>query len=69
MKHPADMTLEELIAIRDELNRIAGQADSTLKNAVGCLISLDNRISAKVGLPLQEGENWNQEWAEQALDK
>ena len=67
MKNPADMTLEELIATRDKLTIIAGQADEVLRNAVTHLHFLDNKIAMSVGFPPKEGGEWIQSWADTTI--
>ena len=71
MKNPADMTLQELIDVRNFLQQIGSEANETLINTTQHLLHIENRIAMVVGLPPLGGgeQQWNESWIEKVENK
>lgn len=70
MKNPADMNLEELMQVRDALQRVGSKANETLINAAQHLTHIETRIAMIVGLPPMSGDQmWNEQWIDEVIGK
>ena len=70
MKNPADMTLQELIEVRNFLQKIGSEANEVLINTSQHLLHIENRIAMTVGLPPLAGEQiWNEDWIQKVENK
>lgn len=69
MKHPADMTLEELIALKSNLEEIAAEAQSEMENCVKHYDDVCNRLALKIGFPQRGAGEWRQDWIEDRVSK
>lgn len=68
MKNPADMSLQELMQLRDVLQQVGSKASETLTNATQHLTHIESRIAMLVGLPPMSGEQtWNQQWIDEVV--
>lgn len=67
MKHPADMTLDELITLKSNLEQMTAMFDGNLRKSISHFDEICNRIAMKIGFPLVQNGEWHQEWIEERI--
>jgi hypothetical protein len=68
MKHSADMSLDELVALKSDLEVLTAEAEAALQKCIAHYDDVCNRIAMKVGFPQRGGNaEWDAPWMEEKV--